>query len=265
MWNEFFEKYGLKDSILDKAYQKTTARQRSFFKQQIADLSYIYPFNQPSQKREEKYFSICTYKKQTKPFRKVLCIIEPKFLAINQVLAVVLPLIASGIEQIGIVFIGKINFSQRFYFLTALELAGINNIACASKKSIYTFWEQEDIRGVFWFGFKKEKIPFEGILWRVPQVETGVIVMQEKELDLNILLWAHPHIQFKALYFSNNWVEKISEKELETRKFFLTIGERNLFESPLVLGKGKETSWIWPDIERYIPKQHKVMLIKGEG
>ncbi|MDQ7032052.1 MAG: hypothetical protein Q9M37_04960 [Desulfonauticus sp.] len=256
MWEDFFEQHVIQDELLAKAYSKTDPRQRSFFKSQIADLINFYNLSFWTKKKEQIFFPNTILTIQHSLQDKVLCLIYPEFLAANQILALLIPFLCFGLKRVGVIFVGKINFVRRYYLLTALELAGISYLACTSIQETKKFIFSEQIKNVYLFGFGPRKKVFAGVdyVWQVPELKKGII-LETNDLDKQEVFGSHPHFTF-------SFVQDLKELELKIKKelFDLIIGAEELYPGSLVLGKGKETSWIWPGVERLLPWNVSMVL-----
>jgi len=249
MWNDFFGLYGVKDGLLDKAYAMTNDLQKAWFKQQIADLTSIYGFFRPILKTCTNVFDTFELGLKQKNKTKAVCIIDVDFWATNQILAVILPLLVSQVD-VGVIFLSRLLFKKRYFVLTGLDLAGVLNIACAPLKDVQSFLNQEvDLGAIFWFGFFRRKRfnidAWRILTWMVPTRQKAIISSKGVSLDLKQIKLAHPHVIFST-----------DSCEQNQDIFWLALGEDVVAEEidiDLTLGVGKESSWLWPGIEKFIP------------
>jgi len=248
MWNDFFSLYGVREQLFEKAYTMTNDLQKSWFKQQIADLTYLYGFFRPTSKIHTKVFDTFTLSCKQENKTKAVCIVDVDFWATNQILAVVLPLFLSQVD-VGVIFLSRLLFKQRYFLLTGLDLAGVLNIACASLKEVKSFLNQVDLGAIFWFGFCRRKMfkidSWRILNWKVPSMQKAIISSQRLRLDGQQIKLAHPHVVFS-----------FDGCKQDKNTFWLALGEDVVPEEidiDLTLGVGKESSWLWPGIEKFIP------------
>lgn len=256
-WDTFFVTYQVEDKYLAKAYEAISSPKRSLIKKQIYELMEAYKNFWGYRTVRQKYFSNLIFCEDLVPHEEALIIIEQGFGAINQILAVFIPLALAGVKKIGVVLLGALNKVRNEIWL-GLELAGVYYLAFTSKKKIKD--RLSKLKGPsFYFGFSPGSLKGE-IFWQLPEIK-GLINLEQKKVDLDVLFWANPHIDFYASWGDGKKVKTLSEKE----DFFMAISEQRLEQVDLILGPGQESSWFWPDFNWTWGIKKQLIVNKQEG
>ncbi|MDK2921831.1 MAG: hypothetical protein PWR24_1388 [Desulfonauticus sp.] len=240
-WNAFFDTYAVEEKYLSQAYERVGDKKRAFFKKQIYELTEYYQYLKELKLSVcKKNYSLFELEEGFSPKKEVIFLVEEGFFAVNQILALFIPLLLAGVEKIGVVLLGSKTKIKAEIFV-GLELAGGYYLAWGKKKRVIEFLNCQQ-RPVFYFGFNPRWL--KSVFWQTP-LTRGVIWEEQEKINLENLLWANPHTTFYASWGKEDApVKPLEERE---RDFFLEIGSQKTSFAKLTLAPGEETSWIWPD------------------
>lgn len=270
------EKTLINDDDLEQSYFLTGDLNRSWMKKHISCLFNIYKYNDGFVSTNIQHIraGIQQYRASA-PFQNLLVFVNTSFKAWNRLLALIVPAITSGIKDIDVFFIREPRAEPCPEILTALELAGIENIYVLTQdhlktlsarfklcqNSIITDLCPENISHLF-----SNLLPdntkytrcfykpcLRGLIWTEP----------EYALDLEIITRTHPDVIFTIAgpeIHKNVHHLEVSQKDfftLANEHWDIFLGPEYLYTQthiPLGLSPGMEALWLWPDIDSHFFK-----------
>ncbi|RQD67528.1 MAG: hypothetical protein D5R98_00785 [Desulfonatronovibrio sp. MSAO_Bac4] len=270
------EKRLIDDNDLEKSYSITGDLNRSWMKKQIACLFNIYNHNAGFESTSIQHMraGIQQYQAQA-PFQSLLVFVNNSFRAWNRLLALTVPAVTSGIKDIGVFFVRDNQAEPYPQILTALELAGIENIYVITQDQLKSLPVTSDmfqnsiiadicpenishfpgisLSGNFKYTRCFHKSSFEGLVWAESEYDWNLEIIQEAHPDVSFTI-AGPEtpIDVPGLTVSKKDFSTLTKKHWD-----LFLGPENLYTQtniPLGLSPGMEALWLWPHIDNHFFK-----------
>ncbi|WP_028573919.1 hypothetical protein [Desulfonatronovibrio hydrogenovorans] len=268
--SRLWEKYLADDELLASSYDQTGELTRSWMKKHIACLFNCYS---PGPVIESTRFNIMRagfmQKELMAPVSNAFFIMQADHPAWNRLLAAVLPALSAGVPDIFVFLILDQKNEPNPLLLTALELAGIENIVLAGLDEFEQPLEQhnshdcsvlvdlsgQNIRYDLWSRAfriqKKIRLGHDarprGLVWIDPDHQPDYPALGRYHSDVEFFA-AGPGVQNAPLEMTRIGTE------LDSASCFFDIffGPCRIFSKtsiPIGFTRGMEAFWIWPDLD----------------
>ncbi|MFN2266964.1 MAG: hypothetical protein ABR533_01710 [Desulfonatronovibrio sp.] len=270
------EKNLVSDNDLEKSYSITGDLNRSWMKKQIACLFNIYNHNDGFESTSTQHIRAGIEQYQARnSFQNLLVFANNSFTAWNRLLSLTVPAVTSGIKDIGVFFIRDTQAEPYPEILTALELAGIENIYVITHDQLKTLRANSDlfidsiiadlcpenISHLLSNSFSDNteytrcfyKHSLKGLIWAEPEYVWNLETITKAHPDV-IFTIAGPEIPDDVHCMT------VSEKDLSTltkKHWDIFLGPEYLYTQtriPLGLSPGMEALWLWPNIDNHFFK-----------
>ncbi len=265
-----FEPYLVHDDAMARAYEHITDRERAWMKKQIAHLCACYtPADTLVQECISQTLGGLSRRTISTPLDFVGAILDGNHFAWNKILALLVPGIMYNASQIGILILADSSDHIEPELLTALELAGIEDIYCLPRENVPDLFQiltqenkghlfvsqaltshiQPDVKGVGRCGFTP--------LPREPKLKAGIWAGPNQDWDWDTISWANPDVEFVVSgENSGHAPQGFKSLDLDRSEFInldldVFYGPAELFrecQAPLGLSPGMESCWVWPGI-----------------
>lgn len=275
------EKTLINDNDLEKSYSITGDLNRSWMKKQIACLFNIYNNHGAGfESRNVQHIraGIQQYQART-PFQNLLVFANTSFKAWNRLLALTVPAVTSGIKDINLFFIRDTQAEPWPETLTALELAGIENIYVITHNHLKTLpTTPEMFQNSIIADLCPESIShlFSNLLpdnteytrcFYKPSLRGLIWAEAEYTWNLEIITRTHPDVSFTLAgpeIPGNVHGLKVSKNDfsaLTNEHWDIFMGSEHLYTQtriPLGLSPGMEALWLWPHIDNHFFKTRQI-------
>lgn len=261
----------MSEEILARAYEHTSAARRAWIKKQIAHLCACYPADHCLDKetlcRLDGSFSRTSISRHLDFAGLILGSTLPAW---NKVLALLVPAVMNHASATAIFITGKKPEEVPADFLTALELAGIEDIYLVSSNLLHTWLHGLDrsLQAAFFVpdsGTSEElawnllpgKVKKLALPWK-SGLKAGVWAGKQLDWDWDVISWANPDVHFMVAGEQARLAPPAFEVlELDRAEFLdldmdVFFGPRDLFlqtRAFLGLYPGMEACWIWPGLD----------------
>lgn len=267
------DSYLISDDIVAAAYSGTTLKQRAWMKKQAAHLCAHYGLDGHHYTKSLQHrASDFSRTSMSRPVDYAGLIIDSSPPAWNKLLALLVPAAMQGSTETGVFVLSDNPATINPELLTALELAGIEDIYCLDLDTLKDWLSRQgqDLDCLFFACSRDFNVPDKGSLpfnrhrWlHLPGQKTyraAVWADKNHDWDWDALAWANPDVYFLAAGekagqapegFDILDVEPGELKDMDVDVFF---GPEEYFKdtrAPLGLSPGLEACWVWPGLDRH--------------
>lgn len=265
-WPVAMERKRVPDAAFARAYAKVPDRDRALLKTGIAAIYAAYGGPLPAYRRQEAGLGHdLRLIRQDVPldFAVVLC--GASFASPARLAAAVIPALCARVPEVAAVRVGTGNWPHAL--LTTLELCGVETACQLGPRSLAGLWEELPHRGrgavILLDGVPfPDEAPEDHIqLFRALTTgKAGIFCDPDAPVDREALCLAQPDMAF-SLYGDRedaDWGESFAPvagglaEAADCGYDALYVGQNQLEQAlgaaPLVLGAGRETFWLWPQL-----------------
>lgn len=267
------DSYLISDDILAAAYSGTTLKCRAWMKKQTAHLCTHYGLDGHHYTRSLQHrASAFSRTSMSRPVDYAGLIIDSSPPAWNKLLALLVPAAMQGSTETGVFVLSDNPEAINPELLTAMELAGIEDIYCLDMDTLQVWLSRQGQNPeCLFFSCSRDfnvpdkgNHPFNRRRWlNLPAGNTyraAVWADKNHDWDWDALAWANPDVYFLAAGekagqapegFEILDVEPGELKDLEVDVFF---GPEEYFRESrarLGLSPGLEACWVWPGLDRH--------------
>ncbi len=253
------------EALFVEAYDQATPRRRAWMKTCISRLhAWCGEELSTAGDRRTKWKQGFSSREFVRPLDWALVLLGPAEASPVRVLAAGLPALFAGVADVSVVRVGEQGLPWAPDLLAALELAGLETVACLEAEKLGQLIEESSGHGaVVSLGPAAPKGLVAHGFWS-PRRPTSVGVWfdsNEIPPDLERLAWAHPDIPIEV--WSTTGTPKLPRglkartgdfKEFLGAGHFAAVAPQRLANTaqehfPLVLGPGSEGCWLWPGLD----------------
>ncbi len=265
------EPYLVSDEIMAAAYAGTSLQRRAWMKKQTAHLCSHYGLD-PAQHFQRLVYqdSALSGTSISRPVEFVGLVIDSNAAAWNKILALMVPAAVYAGSGTAVFIPDKDQSELPPDLLTALELAGIENIFCLSLDDL-TEWKNsldDKLECIFFSVTKENHSPEQNYLFLGKQhwlhlspvhfSRAAVWVGKEEHWDWEAMIWANPEVSFIAAGTNSVLAPgAVQVLDMDLSDFLkqdmdVYYGPEEYFRHTMAclgLSPGMEACWVWPGLD----------------